>query len=64
MPREVKTKDEFDKLLERATEVRVVRSEESAKVKLRTKDALYTFKMTTEDADALVKATKIPVVEL
>lgn len=64
MPREVKTKEEFDKLLEHATEIRVIRDEDSAKIKLRTRDALYTFKTTTEDADAVVKATKTPVVEL
>lgn len=64
MPREVRSREEFDKLLERATEIRVVRGEESAKVKLRTKEALYTFKTTTEDADAIVKGTKTPVVEL
>jgi len=64
MPREVKTREEFDKLLERATEIRVLKGDDSAKVKLRTKEALYTFKMTVEDADALAKATKTPVVEL
>ena len=64
MPREVKTREEFDKLLERATEIRVLKGDDSAKVKLRTKEALYTFKMTAEDADALAKATKTPVVEL
>ena len=32
-------------------------------MKLRTKDALYTFKTTSEDADALVKGVKKPVLE-
>ncbi len=63
MPREVRSKEEFDKLLEHATEVRIVRIEGSAKVKLRTKEALYTFKTTSEDADAIAKSTKTPVVE-
>ena len=64
MPREVKSRDEFEKLLEHATEIRVLKSEGSAKVKLRTSASLYTFKTTPEEADELVKGTKLPVVEL
>ena len=63
MPKELKSKDEFQKLLESATEIRVSRHGDDAKVKLRTKDALYTFKTSTTDADAMVKGTKTPVVE-
>ena len=63
MPKELKNKEEFQKLLESATEVRVARSGEQAKVKLRTKRGLFTFKTTAEDADALVKGIKAPVVE-
>jgi len=43
MPREIRSKEEFQKLLSSATEVRVVKDGESAKVKLRTRDRLYTF---------------------
>ncbi len=64
MPKEITSKEEFAKLLDRASEVRVVRSGDSAKVKLRTKGALYTFKTSTEEADVLVKGTKAPVEEL
>ncbi|HMD79181.1 MAG TPA: hypothetical protein VKF39_04265 [Nitrososphaerales archaeon] len=64
MPREVRSREEFDKLLERATEIRVIKDDDSAKVKLRTKEVLYTFKMTAEHADVVIKATKTPVVEL
>lgn len=63
MPKELKSKDEFQKLLESATEVRVSRKGDEAKVKLRTKEALYTFKTTGADADALIKGLKTPVVE-
>ena len=63
MPKELKSKDEFQKLLESATEIRVSHHGDDAKVKLRTKDALYTFKTSTTDADAMVKGTKTPVVE-
>lgn len=63
MPRELKSKEEFEKLLGSATEIRVSRFGDQAKVKLRTPEALYTFKTTSEDADALVKGTKTPIVE-
>jgi hypothetical protein len=63
MPREIKSKEEFDKLLESATEIRVARAGEKAKVKLRTKAALYTFSTTSEEADSLIKGVKTPIVE-
>jgi len=63
MPKELKSKDDFVKLLESATEIRVARRGDEAKVKLRTKDTLYTYKTSTADADALIKGTKTPVVE-
>ena len=63
MPKEIKDKEQFEKLFEAATEVRVSRRGDGAKVKLRTKDALYTFRTTSEEADSLVKGTKVPVVE-
>jgi hypothetical protein len=63
MPREIKSKEEFEKLLETATEVRVSKSGDAAKVKLRTKIALYTFKTTAEEADSLAKGAKAPVQE-
>jgi hypothetical protein len=59
----LKSKEELTKLLEEATEVRVVKSGDTAKVKLRTKAALYTFKTSSEDADAITKGLKIDVVE-
>ncbi len=63
MPSELTSKDQFKKLLGEAVEVRVVKKEESAKVKVRTKKGLYTFKTTGDEADTLVKGLKIPVVE-
>ena len=63
MPRELKSKEEFEKLLEGATEVRVVKTGDSAKVKLRTREALFTFKTTAEEADSMVKGIKVPVQE-
>lgn len=64
MPREIKTKEEFEKLLDEAVEIRVKREGEVAKVKLRTPAQLYTFKTSGEEADALTKSAKAEVVEL
>lgn len=63
MPKELKGKEEFEKVVQSATEVRVVRNGDDAKIKLRTKTALYTYKTTSEEADSLVKSVKVPVVE-
>ncbi len=63
MPKEIKDKDQFEKMLETATELRVSRKGDDAKVKLRTKDALYTFRTTTEEADSMIKGAKVPVLE-
>ena len=63
MPSEVTSKDELRNLLKVALEVRVVRKEDSAKVKVRTKKGLYTFKTTGTEADALVKGVKAAIVE-
>ena len=62
MPKELKSKEEFEKLLKSATEVRISRDGEEAKIKLRTKEALYTFKTTGAEADSL-KGLKTPLVE-
>jgi hypothetical protein len=64
MPREIRTKEEFQKLLSEATEVRILRSDDKAKLKLRTPKRLYTLQTSAAEADALVKGLKIPVVEL
>ena len=64
VPSEIASKEQFKKLLAQAFEVRVVRAEDSAKVKLRTKKGLFTFKATKAEADALTKGTKVPVVEI
>ncbi|MDG6926171.1 MAG: hypothetical protein JRN09_06415 [Nitrososphaerota archaeon] len=63
MPREIRSKEEFQKLLPSATEIRVVRSGDNAKVKLRTRDRLYTYRTTGADVEVLTKGTKAPVVE-
>ena len=47
MPLEIRSKEEAGKLIEKATEVRVVKGKgDSVKLKMRTPKALYTFKTT------------------
>jgi hypothetical protein len=62
MPREI-TRDQFEKLLPEATAIKVIREGDSAKVKLRTPSLLYTLKTTSEEADALIKGSKLPIEE-
>jgi hypothetical protein len=50
-------------LLPGALEVRVVKRENSAKVKVKTKDGLFTFKSKPEEVDQMVKGLKVDVVE-
>lgn len=63
MPREA-TKDKLQEILKKATSVRVVKRGEEAKLKLRTRDALYTVKVKTSEVDGLLKGLKLPVEEL
>ncbi len=63
MPKEISSEEEFAKLLEGASEVRVVRSDDSAKIKLRTRGTLFTFKTDAKGADSLLKSVKVPVEE-
>ena len=63
MPREILSKEEFQKLLPSATEIRVVKNGDSTKIKLRTGNRLYTYKTTEGEVEVLTKGTKAPVVE-
>jgi hypothetical protein len=63
MPLELTSKDQFKALLKDAVEVRVVKVEGTAKLKIRTKKGLHTFKTTADEAEVLVKGLKVPVVE-
>jgi hypothetical protein len=64
VPREIANTEDFTRLLAQATEVRIVRAGDSAKVKLRTRDTLYTFKTTSKEVDSLTKGVKVPIQEL
>lgn len=63
MPKEIRSREEFEKLLPSATEIRVVRKGDSSKIKLRTKETLYTFQTDESEIESITKGTKTPVVE-
>lgn len=65
MPKEIRNSAQFEGLMSKAVELRVVRQENDVvKLKLRTPDYLYTFKTTEDDADDLIKnAKELEVVE-
>jgi hypothetical protein len=64
MPKELKSSEQFQKLMSRAVELRVVRDKEFVKLKLRTPEFLYTFKTNEEEADDIIKnAKEIEVVD-
>ena len=64
MPKELKSSEQFEKLLPRAVELRVVRDKDFVKLKLRTPEFLYTFKTNEEEADDIIKnAKEIEVIE-
>jgi hypothetical protein len=63
MARELKSKEEFEKLLPSAKEIRIVRADDGVKVKIRGNGYLYTLKTTEEEAEALIKGAKVDVIE-
>jgi hypothetical protein len=64
MPKLITSAERFEELKSRATECRVVRSEESVKLKLRTPTFLYTYITNPDEAEDLIKGLKgIEVIE-
>lgn len=64
MPLQVRTKEEVEAMIEKATEIRVVKGKgESVKVKLRTPKALYTYVTSAAEADELTKGLKTPIID-
>ncbi len=58
MPKEIKDKEEFIKLSEKALECRVKRHKDYVKLKLRLKRYLYTLKVKPEEAEDIIKQLK------
>ena len=64
MPLQVRSKDEVESLIEKATEIRVVKGKgDAVKVKLRTPKALYTYVTTAGEAAELTKGLKTPIID-
>jgi hypothetical protein len=64
MPLQVRSKEEVENLIDKATEIRVVKGKgDNVKVKLRTPNALYTYVTTEDEAAALTKGLKTPIVD-
>ncbi len=64
MPQQIHDAKSFKKLIERAEEIRVVRSEGKVKLKLRTPNVLYTYVAEKAEADKLLKNVTKPIREI
>jgi hypothetical protein len=58
MPKQITTTEQFEELLPKATECRVLRNAERVKLKLRTPTYLYTFVTNEDVAEDLLKRLK------
>jgi hypothetical protein len=65
MPLQVRSKEQVEDLIDKATEIRVVKGKkgDEVKVKLRTSNALYTYVTTEAEAAALTKGLKTPIID-
>jgi len=64
MPLQVWSKEEAESLIEKATEIRVVKGKgDSVKLKMRTPEALYTFVTTADEAALMTKGLKTPIID-
>ncbi|MCB2171794.1 hypothetical protein KQH65_03540 [archaeon] len=64
MPVEIKDKEKFIELSEKATECRVKKNSDSTKLKIRTGKYLYTIKLDPSEADEVVGKLGCPTVEI
>ena len=65
MPRELHNAEQFQKLIPKGLELRVVRGREQVKLKLRTSEYLYTFKTNENEAEDIIKNAKdLEIVEV
>jgi len=64
MPLQIRSQDEAESLIEKATEIRVVKGKgDSVKLKFRTPEVLYTFVTTADVAAAMTKGLKTPIID-
>lgn len=65
MPKEIRDVEQFERLMSGGLELRVVRSKENVKLKLRTPEYLYTLKTNADQAANMIKSAKdIEVIEI
>ncbi len=64
MPHEIHSIDEFLKLSSSAVECRVKRLKDAAKLKLRTRRYLYTYKVDLAEVDKVIRMLKCSIKEL
>jgi hypothetical protein len=64
MPKQIFDSKTFKSLIPRAEEVRVVRTGEKTKIKLRTKSMLYTYVSDDTEAEKLLKNVDKPIVDI
>ena len=58
MPKQIQNAEQFEKLLPKAQQLRIVRMNDFVKIKLRTPDYLYTYKTNPDEAAEMVKSAK------
>lgn len=63
MPKQINSADEFKKLVPSASFLKVVRKDDKVKLKLRTKKTLYTYITNKDEAETLIKESKLEVEE-
>lgn len=64
MPLQIRSKEQAESLLEKATEIRVVEGkDDSVKLKMRTQKGLFTYVTNKEEAAALTKGLKTPIID-
>lgn len=65
MPMEIKSKEEFIKILPQAIECRVKQNKDHVKIKLRTRKRLYTYKTSNQDeVKEILDQVKCPIVNI
>ena len=63
MPEEIKDLSKLDEIIARSTECRVKRIGDMVKMKFRTKNKLYTIKVSVNEAEAIRARITVPIVD-
>ena len=63
MPEEIKDLNKLDDIIARSTECRVKRIGDFVKMKFKTKNKLYTIKVSVNEAEAIRARITVPIVD-